>query len=46
MKYTRQIELKFPWKIPYDRRGSKSIVLIKNKSSLIFFSILSVNLLG
>ena len=44
--YTRQITLKFPWKIPCNRCGPKSIVLIKNKSSLIFFSILSVNLLG
>ena len=29
-----------------NRRGPKPIVLIKNKSSLIFFSVLSVNLLG
>ena len=30
----------------WNRRGSKPIVFEKNKSSLIFFSLLSVNLLG
>ena len=30
----------------WNRRGPKPIVLIKNKSSLIFFPVLSVNLLG
>ena len=42
--YTRQIELNSVKQ--WNCRGPKPIVLIKNKSSLILFSTLSVNLLG
>ena len=44
-KKWRQVPMKTSVK-RWNRRSPKPTILIKNKSSLIFYSILSVNLLG